>query len=59
VVDAFERENDSFKSFFANNNNNNNNNKQICIAQLGRSFRGARSRQRVNEHKKDRKPGWK
>jgi len=37
----------------------NNNNKQICIAQLGRDFRGAGAKQRVSERRKERKPGEK
>jgi len=37
--------------------NNNNNNKQICIAPLGRNFRGIGARQRVSEQRKERKPG--
>ena len=34
-----------------------NNNKQICIAPLGRNFRGAGARQRASEQRKKRKPG--
>jgi len=37
--------------------NNNNNNKQICIAPLGRNFRGAGGRQRISEQRKKKKPG--
>jgi len=33
-----------------------NNNKQICIAPLGRNFRGAGARQRASEQRKKRKP---
>ena len=33
------------------------NNKQICIAPLGPNFKGAGTRQRVNEQRKERKPG--
>jgi len=38
---------------FYNYNNTNNNNKQICIAPLGRNFRGAGAIQRVSEQRKD------